>query len=168
MPEPAHPRRGRPCCEDTEAQRTDDRLAWLASLLTEYRSIDFARDFAQGAADAVSAFPTAFGTATHPEGAEVIRKLIGSRSADLLELRPHRCWPRQLGRAAAWSGTVGGSTRTYVRVAGQWRYVYRVIDVFVSARRDVRAARRFLERAIGTTKVRPIEVVTGSSADLPR
>jgi transposase-like protein len=55
---------------------------------------------------------------------------------------------------------------TYVKVAGQWRYVYRavdqfgqVIDVFVSARRDVRAARR-LERAIGTTKVRPVEVVT--------
>jgi transposase, IS6 family len=56
---------------------------------------------------------------------------------------------------------------TYVKVGGQWRYVYRavdqfgqVIDVFVSPRRDVRAARRFLERAIGTTKSRPIEVVT--------
>lgn len=39
---------------------------------------------------------------------------------------------------------------TYVRVAGRWRYVYRavgehgqVIDVFVSARRDLTAARRF-------------------------
>jgi IS6 family transposase len=39
---------------------------------------------------------------------------------------------------------------TYVKVAGQWRYVYRaidqfgqVIDVFVSPRRDTRAARRF-------------------------
>jgi transposase-like protein len=56
---------------------------------------------------------------------------------------------------------------TYVKVAGQWRYVYRavdqfgqVIDVFVSPRRDVSAAHRFLERAIGTTKIRPIEVVT--------
>ena len=55
-----------------------DRLAWLASLLAEYHSIDFARDFAQGVADAAaSAFPMAFGTATHPGGAEVIRKLIG-------------------------------------------------------------------------------------------
>src|SRR5215204_7112000 len=52
---------------------------------------------------------------------------------------------------------------TYVKVAGQWRYVYRaidqfgqVIDVFVSPRRDVRAARRVLERAIGTTRNRPI------------
>src|SRR5512132_4206247 len=56
---------------------------------------------------------------------------------------------------------------TYVTVAGQWRYVYRaidqfgqVIDVFVSARRDGRAARRFFEHAIGTTKARPMEVVT--------
>jgi transposase-like protein len=46
---------------------------------------------------------------------------------------------------------------TYVKVAGQWRYVYRaidqfgqVIDVFVSARRDAKAARRFFERAIST------------------
>jgi transposase-like protein len=63
---------------------------------------------------------------------------------------------------------------TYVKVAGQWRYVYRaidqfgqVIDVFVSPRRDVRAARRLFERAIGTTKIRPIEVVTDRSATYP-
>jgi len=44
---------------------------------------------------------------------------------------------------------------TYVKVAGRWRYVYRaidqfgqVIDVFVSSRRDAKAARRFFERAI--------------------
>jgi transposase-like protein len=50
---------------------------------------------------------------------------------------------------------------------GQWRYVYRaidqfgqVIDVFVSLQRDTRAARRFFERAIGTTKVTPTEVTT--------
>jgi transposase, IS6 family len=63
---------------------------------------------------------------------------------------------------------------TYVKVAGQRRYVYRaidqfgqVIDVFVSPRRDVRAARRLFERAIGTTKIRPIEVVTDRSATYP-
>jgi transposase-like protein len=46
-----------------------------------------------------------------------------------------------------------------VKVAGQWRYVYRaidqfgqVIDVFVSTRRDGTAAHRFFERAIGSTK----------------
>jgi IS6 family transposase len=42
---------------------------------------------------------------------------------------------------------------TYVRVGGQWRYVYRaidqfgqVIDVLVAAHRDARAVRRFLSR----------------------
>jgi DDE domain len=56
---------------------------------------------------------------------------------------------------------------TDVKVAGLWRYVYRAvdqfgqaIDVFVSTRRDTAAAHRFFERAIGTTKVVPIDVVT--------
>jgi transposase-like protein len=63
---------------------------------------------------------------------------------------------------------------TYVKVAGRWRYVYRaidqfgqVIDVFVSPRRDITAARRFLERAIATTKVAPVEVVTDRAATYP-
>jgi transposase-like protein len=63
---------------------------------------------------------------------------------------------------------------TYVRVAGRWRYVYRaidqagqVVDVFVSPRRNIRAARRFFERAIGTTKIRPIEVVTDQAPTYP-
>ena len=56
---------------------------------------------------------------------------------------------------------------TYVEVAGRWRYAYRaidqfgqVIDVFVSPYRDAAAARRFFERAIGATKVTPVEVTT--------
>jgi transposase, IS6 family len=50
---------------------------------------------------------------------------------------------------------------TYVKVAGQWRYVYRavdqfgqVIDVFMSRQRDARAARRFFERAMGGPRSR--------------
>jgi transposase-like protein len=50
---------------------------------------------------------------------------------------------------------------TYVKVAGRWRYVYRAIDqfgqvkdVFVSSRRDAKAARRFLEQILGTIKRR--------------
>jgi transposase-like protein len=35
-----------------------------------------------------------------------------------------------------------------------------VIDAFVSPRRDVRAARRFFQQAIGATKVTPAEVTT--------
>jgi IS6 family transposase len=63
---------------------------------------------------------------------------------------------------------------TYVRVAGRWRYVYRaidqfgqVIDVFVSPRRDAAAARRLFARAIGTTNVTPVEVVTDQAATYP-
>jgi transposase, IS6 family len=61
-----------------------------------------------------------------------------------------------------------------VKVAGRWRYVYRaidqfgqVIDVFVSQRRDTAAARRFFERAIGTTRVTPREVTTDRAAAYP-
>jgi transposase-like protein len=63
---------------------------------------------------------------------------------------------------------------TYVKVAGQWRYVYRaidqfgqVIDVLVSPRRDVRAARWFFQQAIGATKVRPVEVTTDKAPVYP-
>ncbi len=55
---------------------------------------------------------------------------------------------------------------TYVKVAGRWWYVYRpvdqygqVIDVYVSAKRDVRAARRFFTSALGAHG-EPVEVVT--------
>ena len=55
---------------------------------------------------------------------------------------------------------------TYVRVGGQWRYVYRavdqygqIIDVYVSARRDAKAARRFFTAAL-RAHCGPIEVVT--------
>jgi transposase-like protein len=63
---------------------------------------------------------------------------------------------------------------TYVKVAGQWRYVYRAIDqfgqaidVFVSPRRDGEGARRFFERAIGTTAITPVEVTTDRAAAYP-
>ena len=63
---------------------------------------------------------------------------------------------------------------TYVKVAGRWRYVYRavdqfgqVIDVFVSPRRGLRAARRFFQWAIGTTRTRPLEVVTDRALTYP-
>ena len=39
--------------------------------------------------------------------------------------------------------------------------------MFVSPQRDAKAARRFLERAIGTTKITPVEVVTDKAATYP-
>jgi transposase-like protein len=63
---------------------------------------------------------------------------------------------------------------TYVKVAGRWRYVYRAVDqfgqvleVFVSPRREARAARRFFQRAIGTTRITPVEVVTDHAPVYP-
>jgi IS6 family transposase len=59
-------------------------------------------------------------------------------------------------------------------VAGQWRYVYRaidqlsqVVDVFVSTRRDADAAERFFQQAIGSTRVRPVEVTTDRAPVYP-
>ena len=53
-----------------------------------------------------------------------------------------------------------------MKVAGRWRYVYRaidqygqIIDVYVSARRDIQAARRFFTTALGDHG-QPTEVVT--------
>jgi transposase-like protein len=63
---------------------------------------------------------------------------------------------------------------TYVKVAGQWRYVYRaidqfgqVVDVLVSPRRDAKAARRFFQRAISVAKVTPVEVTTDQAPVYP-
>jgi transposase-like protein len=63
---------------------------------------------------------------------------------------------------------------TDVKVAGRWRDVYRaidqfgqVVDVLVSPRGDLRAARRFFARAIGTTKTMPSEVVTDQASTYP-
>jgi transposase-like protein len=63
---------------------------------------------------------------------------------------------------------------TYVKVAGRWRYIHRaidqfgqVIDVYVSPKRDGKAARRFFERAIDTTTVTPSEVVTDRAPTYP-
>jgi IS6 family transposase len=64
---------------------------------------------------------------------------------------------------------------TYVKVSGQCRYVYRaidqfgqVIDVYLSQRRDTAAARCFFTRALNTTKVTPVEVITDKATVYPR
>ncbi len=63
---------------------------------------------------------------------------------------------------------------THVKVTGRWRYVYRaidrygqVIDVYVSPRRDIRAARRFFASALGAHG-EPAEVVTDRAPALAR
>jgi transposase, IS6 family len=63
---------------------------------------------------------------------------------------------------------------TYVKVAGRWTYLYRaidqydqVIDVLLSARRDLAAARRFFTRALRAGTV-PAEVTTDRAPAYPR
>jgi transposase-like protein len=64
---------------------------------------------------------------------------------------------------------------TYVKVGGIWRYLFRaidqfgqVIDVFLSPRRDAKAARRFFEPAIDRTRISPVEVTTDRYRAYPR
>jgi len=63
---------------------------------------------------------------------------------------------------------------TYVKVAGRWTYLYRaidqhgqVIDVLLSVRRDLAAARRFFIRALRAGTI-PAEVTTDRAPAYPR
>ena len=80
-----------------------------------------------------------------------------------------RFTPMLIDAARPCRHAVGGRwfvDETYVKVAGQWRYVYRavdqrgqVIDVYVSAKRDTAAARRFFSTAL-IAHGEPDEVIT--------
>jgi geranylgeranyl diphosphate synthase type II len=60
-----------------EHDRDDDRVAWLRDQLVEHGSVEFARDFGRGVADAAAAaFPEAFASAPKSQRAEVIRELV--------------------------------------------------------------------------------------------
>jgi IS6 family transposase len=63
---------------------------------------------------------------------------------------------------------------TYVKVAGRWTYLYRaidqsgqVVDVWLSSRRDLTAARDFFTHALATGSV-PTEVTTDRAPAYPR
>jgi putative transposase len=68
---------------------------------------------------------------------------------------------------------VGGSRRldeTYVRVKGAWKYLYRAVDktgatedFLLTAKRDRKAALRFLHKAIGRHLVPLRPVIPGVS-----
>jgi transposase-like protein len=66
-----------------------------------------------------------------------------------------------------WVGDRWHVDETYLRVAGEWRYLYRaidqfgqVVDVYLSAKRDARGPRRFFVTAMGRIQTVPSEVVT--------
>ncbi len=111
-----------------------------------------------------------------------VEELLAERGVEVDHVTVYR-W---VGRFTPWLGEAARPCRhaigqrwfvdeTYLKVAGRWRYVYRaidqfgqVIDVYTSPRRDARAARRFFEQAIGTTRAQPKEGRDRPGADLPR
>jgi transposase-like protein len=80
-----------------------------------------------------------------------------------------RFTPEFIEAAQPWRHALGDRwfvDETYVKVAVQWTSLYRavdqhgqVIDVLLSARRDLAAARRFFARALRARTV-PVEVMT--------
>ena len=88
-----------------------------------------------------------------------------------------RCTPLLVEAARPCRHSVGGHwfvDKTYVKVSGSWRYVYRavdqygqVIDVFLSKKRDLKAATTFFTDAIGTHG-EPAEVTTDRAHALIR
>jgi Transposase and inactivated derivatives len=102
-----------------------------------------------------------------------VEELLGERGIEVDHVTIYRWVQRFTPLLADAAGpcrhTVGDRwfvDETYVKVAGKWRYVYRavdqfgqIIDVLVSARRDLRAARRFFAQAL-RSHGEPVEVVT--------
>jgi len=91
-----------------------------------------------------------------------VEELLAERGIDVDHVTIYR-WvqrftPLLIDAARSCRHAVGGRwfvDETYVKVVGKWRYVYRavdqhgqVIDVYVSARRDIAAARRFFSAAL--------------------
>lgn len=110
-----------------------------------------------------------------------LEELLAERGVEVDHVTLYR-WvqrftPELVDAARPCRHAVGGRwfvDETYVRVAGRWRYVYRavdehgqVIDVFVSAKRDAAAARRFFTDAISAHGA-PAEITTDKAWALAR
>ena len=109
-----------------------------------------------------------------------VEELVAERGVEVDHVTVYRwcfaspaCSPRPLGSAGMPLAIAGRSTDLR-EGRGQWRNVFRavdqfgqVIDVFVSARRDAKAAHWFFERVISATKVTPVEVTTDRAPAYP-
>ena len=78
-------------------------------------------------------------------------------------------------RRAGKAGRCWHVDETYVKVAGEWCYLYRAIDrdgnlvdVYLSETRDMAAAKAFLRSARSVTQVEPEQVTTDGHTSYPR
>jgi transposase-like protein len=109
-----------------------------------------------------------------------LEELLAERGVEVDHVTLYRWVQRftpQLVHAARPSRHSGGDRwcvdETYLKVSGEWRYLYRavdqfgqVIDVMLSQRRDAAAARRFFQGA-SVCADRPVEVITDRAATYP-
>ena len=94
-----------------------------------------------------------------------MEEIMGERGVSVDHSTIHR-WvtkyaPQFSQQARAKKGPVGVSWRldeTYIKVKGQWKYLYRAVDkegntvdFLLTAKRDTKAALRFLRRAMGSS-----------------
>ncbi len=110
-----------------------------------------------------------------------VEKLLAERGVDVDHVTIYRWVQRftpEFVEAARTCRRVPGDRcfvgETYVEVNGRWTYLYRafdqsgqVIDVWLSGRRDLTAARAFFRRALATVAV-PVEVTTDRALVYPR
>jgi len=109
-----------------------------------------------------------------------LEELLAERGVEVDHVTLYRWVQRftpQLVDAARPSRHSGGDRwfvdETYLKVSGEWRYLYRavdqfgqIIDVMLSECRDAKAARRFFEGA-SVCAARPVEVTTDRAAIYP-
>ena len=84
-------------------------------------------------------------------------------------------WISDADRTCAQPMILGGLTRSYIKVKGEWKYLYRAVDsqgntleFMLSAKRDARAAERFFRKAINAAhNVEPRVINVDKNAAYP-